>query len=100
MSCVPWSRCVHEQLATVAAQIPFAPAIIDGAEQISYAELDQRANRLGHYLQARGARPGVLVGVCLDRSLEMVVALLGILKAGAAYLPIDPYSPPRRTAFM
>jgi amino acid adenylation domain-containing protein len=100
MNRAPWSRSLHEHFAAVAARTPCAPAIIDGVEQISYAELELRANRLAHHLRARGARRGVLVGVCLERSLEMIVALLGILKTGAAYLPIDPQSPPRRITFM
>ena len=100
MNCEPWSRCVHEGVAALAAQTPSAPAVIEGNDAISYAELEQRANRLAHHLRAHGARPGVLVGVCLDRSLEMVVVLLAILKTGAAYVPIDPHLPPQRIAFM
>ena len=97
MSSAPWDRCVHEGVAAMAAHAPSAPAIIDGTDEINYAELEVRANCLAHHLRARGAQTGVLIGVCLDRSLEMIVALLAVLKTGAAYLPIDPHSPPART---
>ena len=67
---------------------------------LTYAELDARANQLAHYLQGLGVGPEVVVGLCVERSLEMVVALLGILKAGGAYLPLDPDYPQDRLAFM
>src|SRR5205814_2465504 len=66
----------------------------------SYAWLNTGANRLAHYLIARGVGPDVLVGICLDRSPEMIVALLAILKAGGAYLPLDPTYPKERLRFM
>ncbi|MFW6357750.1 MAG: condensation domain-containing protein [Chroococcales cyanobacterium] len=67
---------------------------------VRYAELNAKANQLAHYLQELGVKPDGLVGVCLDRSLEMIIALLGILKAGGAYVPLDPTYPPQRLAFM
>src|SRR5262249_29129360 len=67
---------------------------------VSYRELDRRANALGHYLRGRGVGPEVVVGVCVERSLDLIVALLGILKAGGAYLPLDPDYPRERLAFM
>ena len=71
-----------------------------GSEQVSYGELNERANRLAHYLRRRGVGPEVVVGVCLERSVELIVSLLGILKAGGAYLPLDPEYPESRRAYM
>jgi amino acid adenylation domain-containing protein len=71
-----------------------------GDEQITYRELNQRANQLAHHLQTLGVGPEVLVGLCVERSLEMVVGLLGILKAGGAYIPLDPNYPAERLAMM
>ncbi|MFD2415758.1 amino acid adenylation domain-containing protein [Amycolatopsis pigmentata] len=79
---------------------PGGVAVVRGAESLSYRELNVRANRLAHALIARGAGPEKVVSVCLPRSVELVVALVAVLKAGAAYLPIDPDYPPERIAFM
>lgn len=79
---------------------PEAPALLFGGQRLSYAELDERANRLGHLLRELGVRPEQIVGVCLPRSIELVVALLAIHKAGAAYLPLDPNYPPQRLSLM
>jgi amino acid adenylation domain-containing protein len=79
---------------------PGSIAVIAGDQKLSYEELNKRANQLGHYLQKRGVRPDMLVGVCMERSLEMVVALYGIHKAGGAYVPIDPEYPAQRLEFM
>ena len=68
--------------------------------QLTYAELNARANRLAHYLRSLGVGPDVLVGLCLERSVEMIVAMLGVLKAGGAYLPLNPAYPQERLAFM
>ncbi|HEX2270420.1 MAG TPA: condensation domain-containing protein, partial [Pyrinomonadaceae bacterium] len=85
------------------AQVELHPEAVavsyEGAE-ISYGELNRRANQLAHYLQQQGVGPEVLVGVCLERSVELVVALLGTVKAGGAYLPLDPGYPRERLAFM
>ncbi len=78
---------------------PDALAVTVGSQSLSYRELDARANQVAHYLRRRGAGPEVLVGLCVDRSLEMLVGMLGILKAGAAYLPLDPEYPGERIAF-
>ncbi|MCV9935354.1 amino acid adenylation domain-containing protein [Boseaceae bacterium BT-24-1] len=85
--------------AQVAAQ-PRAIALSLGAASLSYAELDERAERLACRLTAMGASPGTIVGLCLPRSLDLIVALLAILKSGAAYLPLDPAYPGERLAFM
>ncbi|HKR14768.1 MAG TPA: amino acid adenylation domain-containing protein, partial [Pyrinomonadaceae bacterium] len=83
-----------------AARTPAAIAAVCDGEKLTYAELNQRANQLGHHLQELGVGPEALVGVCVERSLEMVVALLGVLKAGGAYVPLDPAYPQERLAFM
>jgi amino acid adenylation domain-containing protein len=75
-------------------------ALIFEDERVSYRELNERANQLAHHLQASGVGPDVLVAVCLDRSIEMVLALLGVLKADGAYVPLDPAYPQERLAFM
>lgn len=77
-----------------------AVALINGAQQVSYRELNERANRLAHYLLELGVGPEVRVGICLDRSVDMIVGLLGILKAGGTYVPLDPEYPIERLVFM
>ena len=79
---------------------PGAQAVVFGEQCVSYRELNRRANQLAWYLKKRGVGPGVLVGVCLERSAEMVIALLAILKAGGAYVPLDPTYPKERLTFM
>src|SRR6185312_7044730 len=91
---------VYELFEAQAAARPDAVAVVCGAEQLSYAELNQRANQLAHYLRRQGIGPEVVVGLCLERSLEMVIGLLGILKAGGAYLPLDPDYPRQRLEYM
>jgi non-ribosomal peptide synthetase component F len=91
---------IHHLIAQKAAQTPDAVAVRQGAAQYTYRELEERANQLAHYLQQQGVGPDKLVGVALNRSPELIVALLGILKAGGAYLPLDPDYPPERLAFM
>ncbi|GAB4213803.1 MAG: hypothetical protein OHK0022_51410 [Roseiflexaceae bacterium] len=96
----PREAGIHTLFAEQAARTPEAVALIDGAERVSFAELDRRSNQLAQALRARGVGLGTLVGVCLTRSATMVAALLGILKAGAAYLPLDPRYPTERLALM
>lgn len=96
----PADLCVHELVEERARRTPDAVAVRCGAERLTYRELDRRANRLARHLRARGARPERLVGVCLPRSADLVVALLAVLKSGAAYLPLDPDLPARRMSFM
>ncbi len=91
---------VHHVIARRAAAHPQAQALVFGNEALSYAELERRANRLAHRLIARGVRPESLVGVALERSNELVIALLAVMKAGGAYVPIDPEHPADRIAYM
>jgi amino acid adenylation domain-containing protein/non-ribosomal peptide synthase protein (TIGR01720 family) len=93
-------RCVHELFADQAARTPDAGAVTSGGERLTYAELDARANRLAHLLIARGIGVDDLVGVCLERGLDLVIAQLAVLKAGGAYVPLDPAYPADRLAFM
>ena len=91
---------VPELFETQAAARPDAVAVVCGAEELSFAELNQRANQLAHYLRKQGVGPDVVVGLCMERSVEMVIGLLGILKAGGAYLPLDPDYPRQRLEYM
>ncbi|HYJ79084.1 MAG TPA: amino acid adenylation domain-containing protein [Longimicrobiaceae bacterium] len=90
--------CVHELFEWQARATPHAAALVWGGEVVSYAELDRRANRMAHALRARGMGPESRVAVCLERTPALVAALLGVLKAGAAYVPLDPAQPPARHA--
>ncbi|WP_414584328.1 amino acid adenylation domain-containing protein [Scytonema sp. PCC 10023] len=92
--------CLHLQFEAQVEQTPDAVAVIFETEQLTYAQLNQRANQLAHYLQALGVEPEVLVGIYLERSIEMVVSILATLKAGGAYVPLDPSYPQERLAFM
>jgi amino acid adenylation domain-containing protein len=96
----PEFSCLHELFEAQAKQTPDAVAVETAGERVTYRELDERANRLAAYLQTRDVMREDRVGVCLERSTEMIVALLGVLKAGAAYLPLDPTYPQERLAFM
>ncbi len=94
------ARCVHEAVAAQAARSPDGEAVCCRGQSLSYQELDDQAKALARRLLGRGAGPGAIVGVCLERSPDMVVAVLAIMKAGAAYLPLDPQYPADRLAFM
>ncbi len=96
----PRERCLHELLEAEAQQRPQAIAVEFEGRRLSYAELDARSNQLAHLLRKRGVGADRLVGVCMERSLEMVVALLGILKAGGAYVPLDPAYPSDRIQYV
>ena len=91
---------LHQLFEAQAARTPEAVALVFEQTQLSYRELDRRANQLAHHLRSLGVQPDQLVGVCCERSIEMVVALYGIVKAGGAYVPIDPEYPADRVAFM
>ena len=96
----PQDKLVHELFEEQAARAPEAVALVYEGAQLSYGELNERANRLAHHLRALGVGPDAIVGLCVERSFEMIVALLGVLKAGGAYLPIDPDYPKDRIAYM
>ncbi|HEU0016395.1 MAG TPA: amino acid adenylation domain-containing protein, partial [Longimicrobium sp.] len=96
----PRESCIHELFAARAAQSPDATAVVFEGEQLSYAELDRRANRLAHHLRALGVGPDVRVGISVERGPEMMVGLLAILKAGGAYVPLDPSYPGDRLRYM
>lgn len=96
----PQNKCIHQLIEAQVEQTPNRVAVVFEDKQLTYRELNQRANQLAHYLQTMGVGPDVLVGICLERSLEMVVGILGILKAGGAYIPIDPSYPLDRISFI
>lgn len=93
-------QCIHELFEAQVERTPDAIAVVFEDQQLSYYELNARANQLAHYLQTLGVKPEVLVGICLDRSIEMIIGLLAILKAGGAYVPIDPNYPQPRLALL
>ncbi|HEX8437261.1 amino acid adenylation domain-containing protein, partial [Archangium sp.] len=92
--------CIHQLVEAQVERTPDAVAVDFEGQQLTYRELDRRANQLAHALRERGVGPETRVGLCVERSLEMAVGLLGILKAGGAYVPLDPGYPPARLAFM
>ena len=96
----PADRSVHQLIEAQAGETPDASAVLFGEQQLTYRQLNQRANRLAHALREQGVGPDVLVGIAVERSLEMVVGLLAILKAGGAYVPFDPEYPRDRLAYM
>ncbi|QDQ28740.1 amino acid adenylation domain-containing protein [Chitinimonas arctica] len=97
----PAQACLHELIEAQAQRTPEAVALEFGESRLSYGELNREANQLArHLVQAYGAGPDSLVGVCAERSLEMVIALLAVLKAGAAYVPLDPHYPDERLDYM
>jgi amino acid adenylation domain-containing protein len=96
----PSDDCLHELFERQVGQTPEAVALVFEGKELTYRELNQRANQLAHRLRNVGVGPDVVVGICMERSLEMVIAVLGILKAGGAYLPLDPTYPLERLSFM
>ena len=96
----PKDKCIHELFEEQVERSPDAVAVVFEEQQLTYRELNRRANQLAHYLRKLGMGPDSLVGICVERSVEMVVGILGILKAGGAYVPLDPAYPNERLAFM
>jgi amino acid adenylation domain-containing protein len=96
----PADRCLHELIESQADRRPEAVAVSSRHEQLTYAQLDERANQLAHHLMDLGAGPDVPVAISMEKSPELVVGLLAILKAGSAYLPLDPAYPAERLAYM
>ena len=96
----PSDKCIHQLFEQQVARSPDAIAIVYDDQQLSYGELNRRANQLAHYLRTLGVGPEVPVGVCMERSIDVVVAILGTLKAGGAYVPLDPQYPKERLDFM
>ncbi|NER22034.1 MAG: amino acid adenylation domain-containing protein, partial [Symploca sp. SIO1C2] len=93
-------KCIHQLFEEIVEQTPDAIALVCENQQLTYCELNRQANQLAHHLRSLGVTADTLVGLCLERSLEMVVAILGILKAGGAYVPIDPDYPTERLSFI
>ena len=96
----PTERGIHHLIEDQVQRTPDAPALVFGTTTLTYAQLNARANQLAHALGEQGVGPDVLVGVCVERSVEMVIGLLAILKAGGAYVPLDPEYPQERLAYM
>ena len=93
-------QCIHQLLEAQVEKTPDAVAVVFEDEQLTYRELNQKANQLANYLVSLGIKPEILVGICVERSLEMLISLLAILKAGAAYVPLDPAYPQDRIAYI
>ncbi|MEG4235326.1 amino acid adenylation domain-containing protein [Microcoleus sp. Pol11C3] len=96
----PFDKCIHQLFEAQVERSPDAVAVVFEGEQLTYLELNARANQLAHYLRSLGVGLEVLVGICIERSLEMTIGILGILKAGGAYVPLDPGYPKERLAFI
>ena len=96
----PGDKCVHELFVEQAARTPDATALVFEDNRLSYGELDRRSNQFAHHLRKHGVGREKVVGLCLERSLDLIVEVLGIFKAGGAYLPLDPSYPPQRLAYM
>jgi len=96
----PQDKCIHQLFEEQVRLTPDVVAVVFEGEQLTYLELNERANQLAHCLQSLGVGPEVLVGLCVERSLEMIVGILGVLKAGGAYVPLDPTYPQERLGFM
>ncbi|MDB9315792.1 amino acid adenylation domain-containing protein [Spirulina sp. CS-785/01] len=100
MSVDPANLCIPQLIEAQVAQTPDSPAILYQHHPLTYQQLNEQANQLAHYLQSLGVKPDVLVGVCIDRTPDLIIALLAILKAGGAYVPLDPTYPAHRLSLM
>ncbi|MEH1847549.1 MAG: amino acid adenylation domain-containing protein, partial [Nostoc sp.] len=96
----PTDKCIHQLFEEQVQRTPSSVAVVFENQQLTYQELNHRANQLAHYLLSLGVGKEVLVGICVERSIEMVVGILGILKAGGAYVPLDPAYPQQRLSYM
>ena len=96
----PRDKCIHELFEAQVEKAPDGIAVVFEEQQLTYCELNAKANQLAHHLRLLGVKPEVLVGICVERSLEMVIGLLAILKAGGAYIPLDPNYPQERINFI
>ena len=96
----PHEQCIHELFEAQVMLRPDAIAVVHEGSELTYAELNARANKLAHYLAEQGVRPDSRVGICVERGIAMMVGLLAILKAGGAYVPLDPQYPAQRLRFM
>ena len=96
----PRQRCAHELFEARASRTPEGIAVIDGGRQVTYAELDRRASHIAHWLCGLNMQAGAIVGLCVERSVDMIAGMLGILKCGAAFMPLDPQYPEERLAYM
>ncbi len=96
----PGNKCIRELFEEQVQRTPDSTAVIFDGQELSYGELNGKANQLAHYLKSQGVEPEVLVGICIERSLDMVIGILAILKAGGAYVPLDPDYPKERLHFM
>ncbi|MEH2354895.1 non-ribosomal peptide synthetase [Nostoc sp.] len=96
----PQHQCIHQLFESQVEETPDAIAVVFKDEQLTYHELNTKANQLAHYLRSLGVKSEVLVGICVERSLSMLIGLLAILKAGGAYIPLDPAYPKERLAFI
>ncbi|BCL39536.1 non-ribosomal peptide synthetase [Nostoc sp. MS1] len=96
----PSHQCIHDLFAAQVEKTPDAVAVVFGNQQLTYHQLNTQANQLAHYLQKLGVKPGVLVGICVERSVSLVVGMLAILKAGGAYVPLDTDYPQERLSFI
>jgi non-ribosomal peptide synthetase component F len=99
---VPFSKdkLIHELFEEQVRRTPESPAVVCAGRELTYGQLDERASALGLLLGSKGIGPDALVGICMDRSVDLVTAILGILKAGGAYVPLDPTYPVDRLAYM
>ena len=97
---LPQGDSIKEMFEATVARTPDATAVVSGPDRLTYAELNARANRIAAALRARGVGPGTLVGVLMEKSIDLLPAVLGVVKAGGAYIPLDPSYPAGRLAFM